>query len=73
LPNIPAPLWHNLPTLSDARRVCDIYWDDCRGVCGDGIFSPNNGEECDDGNNIDGDGCSAKLQDRDANLPARDL
>ena len=28
-------------------------------MCGDGILSPNNGEECDDGNNIDGDGCSA--------------
>ncbi len=30
----------------------------CRGpVCGDGILDP--GEECDDGNLIDGDGCSA--------------
>ncbi len=27
--------------------------------CGDGILQPNNNEECDDGNNKDGDGCSA--------------
>ncbi|KAF2499295.1 hypothetical protein BU16DRAFT_557626 [Lophium mytilinum] len=59
---VPSPQWHNLPTLTDARRICDIYWEDCRGVCGDGILSPNNGEECDDGNNIDGDGCSANCK-----------
>ena len=29
----------------------------CGGFCGDGILDP--GEECDDGNNVDGDGCSA--------------
>jgi cysteine-rich repeat protein len=47
------------PTVSDARRVCDIYFEVCRGVCGDGVLSIDNGEQCDDGNNIDGDGCSA--------------
>ena len=26
--------------------------------CGDGILNLNQGEVCDDGNNIDGDGCS---------------
>ena len=62
LPGIPDPIAHEFPTLSDSRRVCDIYWEDCRGVCGDGIFSPNNFEECDDGNNIDGDGCSANCK-----------
>jgi uncharacterized repeat protein (TIGR01451 family) len=32
---------------------------DCDGApeCGDGVLDP--GEECDDGNNVDGDGCSA--------------
>ena len=29
----------------------------CGGFCGDGTLDP--GEECDDGNNVDGDGCSA--------------
>jgi cysteine-rich repeat protein len=28
-------------------------------VCGDGHYEPVNGEECDDGNLIDGDGCDA--------------
>ncbi|KAF2177223.1 zincin [Zopfia rhizophila CBS 207.26] len=62
LPGIPHPLLHSFPTLTDSRRVCDVYWETCRGVCGDGIFSPNNEEECDDGNNIDGDGCSANCK-----------
>lgn len=47
------------PTVTDANRVCDIYWEVCRGVCGDGILALANGETCDDGNNVDGDGCSA--------------
>ena len=25
--------------------------------CGDGIFNPDNNEQCDDGNTVDGDGC----------------
>ena len=33
-----------------------IEYDD---VCGDGRLEPNNGEECDDGNLTDGDGCTA--------------
>lgn len=52
----------NLPTLHDSQKICAIYHEDCRGVCGDGILSPNNGEECDDGNNVDGDGCSANCK-----------
>jgi cysteine-rich repeat protein len=28
-------------------------------VCGDGNLDPDTGEECDDGNNVDGDGCAA--------------
>ena len=31
--------------------------------CGNGLADPVNGEECDDGNNDDGDGCSADCQD----------
>jgi cysteine-rich repeat protein len=30
----------------------------CETVCGDGIFMPSF-ENCDDGNNNDGDGCSS--------------
>lgn len=49
-----------VPTLLDLQRVCNLYYEDCRGICGDGILSPNNGgEECDDGNNVSGDGCEA--------------
>ena len=66
LPN-PDPKWY--PTLTDARRVCDIYYESCRGVCGDGIVSPNNWEECDDGNNIDGDGCSANCKKEGPGTP----
>ncbi|MDY0003634.1 MAG: DUF4215 domain-containing protein, partial [Polyangia bacterium] len=29
------------------------------GLCGDGIVQAQRGEQCDDGNNIGGDGCSA--------------
>lgn len=36
---------------------------DCTlGRCGDGIVDPGRGEQCDDGNLIDGDGCSAICQ-----------
>lgn len=38
---------------------------DCSGYgpyCGDGILQPQFGEQCDDGNNISGDGCSATCQ-----------
>jgi len=40
--------------VSETYEVGWIYCDYC---CGDGVLDP--GEECDDGNNIDGDGCSA--------------
>ena len=37
--------------------TCDV---DCTAaVCGDGYFNLSAGEQCDDGNNTDGDGCSA--------------
>ncbi|KAH8695837.1 hypothetical protein GQ44DRAFT_779706 [Phaeosphaeriaceae sp. PMI808] len=53
-----------LPSKLDLMRVCEIYWEDCHNICGDGIISPGFGEQCDDGNNNDGDGCSSscKLQ-----------
>ncbi|KAK9318955.1 hypothetical protein V1517DRAFT_342179 [Lipomyces orientalis] len=28
-------------------------------LCGDGIVQPRLGEQCDDGNNVNGDGCSS--------------
>jgi len=31
-------------------------------LCGNGILEPENGEQCDDGNTIGGDGCSATCQ-----------
>lgn len=37
------------------------------GFCGDGILSA--GEECDDGNNVDGDGCSADCTSEDGCTP----
>ncbi|EXK49881.1 hypothetical protein FOMG_02360 [Fusarium oxysporum f. sp. melonis 26406] len=39
------------PTLMDLLRVCNMYQLQCagRGICGDGILSPANGEECDPG------------------------
>ncbi|KAJ9640092.1 hypothetical protein H2201_007621 [Coniosporium apollinis] len=46
------------PTKTDAQRVCEIYWEDCHSVCGDGILSSGY-EECDDGNNLNGDSCSS--------------
>lgn len=30
---------------------------DCRSYCGNGVFEDTTGEECDDGNDISGDGC----------------
>ena len=37
--------------------ICDA---DCTAVaCGDGVLNVLAGEECDDGNNVDGDGCQA--------------
>ncbi|OAL44428.1 hypothetical protein IQ07DRAFT_592128 [Pyrenochaeta sp. DS3sAY3a] len=50
----------NQPTLIDAQKVCDLYSELCLSVCGDGKIGP--GEQCDDGNNIDRDGCSADCQ-----------
>ena len=38
---------------------CDPSLCQIIGICGDGIVGNSAGEECDDGNNVDGDGCSA--------------
>lgn len=55
----PDPVDGLVPSRGDAARICSLYFEDCKGVCGDGIVQTENGEECDDGNNDDGDGCSA--------------
>jgi cysteine-rich repeat protein len=39
---------------------CIITSDDTSARCGDGIL--DSGEQCDDGNNVSGDGCSATCQ-----------
>lgn len=45
---------------ADAPNACRL---DCTlPICGDGIVDNEFGEECDDGNNTDGDGCSATCQ-----------
>ena len=61
-PGVPSPRPHTFPTAQDAKRVCDLYREQCTGVCGNGVLEPKNGEECDDGNNVDGDGCSANCK-----------
>ena len=53
-----------VPTLNDLQRVCAMYYKECRGICGDGILSLNNGEQCDDGNNSNGDGCDSDCKVR---------
>jgi cysteine-rich repeat protein len=37
------------PDIVDNDRICSIYHEQCNGVCGNGIFEPDNGEECDEG------------------------
>ncbi|CAG5169352.1 uncharacterized protein ALTATR162_LOCUS7031 [Alternaria atra] len=56
---VATPRRHTFPTAQDAKRICRLYEEQCNGVCGDGVTDPGNGEECDDGNNFDGDGCSS--------------
>ncbi len=53
--------------FSAASATCDVLVDQegTPGVCGDGTQDP--GEECDDGNNVDGDGCSAVCTDECGN------
>lgn len=60
--SIPDPVDGVAPSLGDALRICELYADECVGVgvCGNGIVDPY--EQCDDGNNIDGDGCSANCR-----------
>ncbi|KAF1968900.1 zincin [Bimuria novae-zelandiae CBS 107.79] len=61
-PGVPTPQYHSFPTVLDANRVCELYPDQCTGVCGNGILEP--GEDCDDGNNVDGDACPANCRTR---------
>jgi len=44
-------------------ETCDLCPSDCCPDCGDGVLDP--GEECDDGNNLGGDGCSKGCGDED--------
>lgn len=58
----PDPVDGVAPSLGDALRICELYSDQCLGVgvCGDGIIQGS--EQCDDGNNVDGDGCSSSCK-----------
>lgn len=49
------------PSKLDTQRVCELYYEDCHSICGDGILTPGV-EDCDDGNNVDGDSCSANCK-----------
>jgi len=42
-----------------ADKFCNLTCDGWAPYCGDGILQSNYGEECDDGNNVSGDGCSS--------------
>lgn len=44
-------------TLNGSGAIDNLVFEGEQPFCGDGILDP--GEECDDGNNIDGDGCDA--------------
>jgi len=44
---------------SASNRYCNTKCDGWAPYCGDGIYNQEYGEECDDGNNSDGDGCSS--------------
>ncbi len=50
------------PSVTTATDTASLTINDCIpiSVCGDGL--PGAGEQCDDGNNVDGDGCSASCQ-----------
>ncbi len=39
------------------------------GICGDGVVDTGLGEQCDDGNTVDGDGCSSTCQIEEAEEP----
>ncbi len=52
----PAPLVYD-PSIDLVANGCYTTW-----LCGDGILDAAFGEECDDGNNVDGDGCSASCR-----------
>ncbi|HUQ05315.1 MAG TPA: DUF4215 domain-containing protein [Kofleriaceae bacterium] len=47
--------------------VCIVGWSASLASCGDGTVGA--GEQCDDGNNVDGDGCSATCVDEDGTDP----
>ena len=54
---VSAPYRADLALTYECNNECELT------ICGDGILQQPNGqgqnEECDDGNNVDGDGCNA--------------
>jgi cysteine-rich repeat protein len=47
------------PDIEDYKRICKIYFEECKGVCGNGILEPANGEECDNGDSNGTGACSS--------------
>lgn len=52
-----------------ANRYCNDVCDGWAPYCGDGNLQTEYGEECDDGNNISGDGCSASCETEESYTP----
>jgi cysteine-rich repeat protein len=52
-----------------ADRFCNLTCSGWAPYCGDGILQSGYGEECDDGNNISGDGCDAACKGEAAPPP----
>jgi cysteine-rich repeat protein len=57
------PSFYNNPVFAENREIPGRSLSAVFAVCGDGVYDP--GEECDDGNREDGDGCSSlcRLED----------
>ena len=54
------PSFYNNPIFAEQREVVGRSLNFVFSVCGDGVYDP--GEDCDDGNRQDGDGCSAQCR-----------
>jgi len=50
-------------SYSTEDKFCNTSCDGWASYCGDGTVQSDYGEECDDGNNASGDGCSASCQE----------
>jgi cysteine-rich repeat protein len=51
-------LAHTVPTFINVKQACEARGTSLVSTCGDGIKASDEG--CDDGNAVDGDGCSSE-------------